>query len=292
MPFDTAKIPNKVIQAAQQRTLIPLIGAGISKQASAAFPTWNELLVSLLQHERDDDLISTQDADEMTNLLRQGRFLMVAEALRSSLQPDEMESFLQEKFKLRGVAPTEAHRLIFELRSPIILTTNYDTLLEDAYAKFFSLAPTIYTYRHAPLIQRILHTARFLERPIIFKVHGSIDEPSELILTERDYRNLLYDQPGYRQIMSAIFLSHVVLMLGFSASDREIMLLLESIRHALKDRSNPDFIFLPDESTGTVERKRLREDFGIQAISYSPSPGHPEVLEFFQELCKHVPTQQ
>lgn len=190
------------------------------------------------------------------------------------------------------MGPTEAHHLIFDLKPPLILTTNYDTLLEDAYARYFAKTATVYTYRHAALIQRILHSARFMDRPIIFKIHGDINEPSEIILTERDYRNLLYNHPGYKQIISAIFLSHFVLMVGFSASDREIMLLLESIRHALKDRSNPDFIFLSDESTGTVERRRLREDFGIQVISYSPSPGHPEVVELSRELCRQVTTQQ
>jgi hypothetical protein len=26
-----------------------------------------------------------------------------------------------------------------------------------------------------------------------------------------------------------------------------------------------------------VEKKRLREDFGLQVIEYEPSPGHPEL---------------
>ena len=77
-------------------------------------------------------------------------------------------------------------------------------------------------------------------------------------------------------------------MLGFSFSDRELMLLLESLRESLKHRNNPDFIFLPADSAGKVEARRLREDFGIQVISYEPSEGHPEVLQFVNFLISQI----
>ena len=44
MPFDTDKTPKRVIEAAKQRNLVPLVGAGISRQAGDAFPNWTELL--------------------------------------------------------------------------------------------------------------------------------------------------------------------------------------------------------------------------------------------------------
>jgi hypothetical protein len=130
---------------------------------------------------------------------------------------------------------------------------------------------------------------RWLDRPIIFKIHGSIDEPGAMVFKEQDYRNLIYNSPGYRNVLSTIFISNVVLMLGFSASDREIMLLLESIRESLKRQTSPDYIFLSENSAGKVQRRRLREDFGIEVIPYSASPDHRELKELVDYLSTFAP---
>jgi len=288
MPFDTDKTPKRVIEAAKQRNLVPLVGAGISRQAGDAFPSWIELLKFMKERALAGEFITDAEAAEMEMLLASGKLLMVAEAIRTSLPPDEYESILEEKFRPVGIKPAEIHTALFRLRPPLILTTNYDLLLEDAYAYEFEQAPNVYTYRDAPVVQRSLQTSRVTERPVIFKLHGSIDEPSELILSERDYRRLIYQQTGYRSLLSALFITHVVVMLGFSFSDRELMLLLETLRESLKHRNNPDFIFLPAGSAGRVEARRLREDFGIQVIPYEPSEGHPEVLQFINFLISQV----
>lgn len=288
MPFDTDKTPKRVIEAAKQRNLVPLVGAGISRQAGDAFPNWIELLKFMKERALAGEFITDTEASEMDVLLADGKLLMVAEALRTSLPPDEYESILEEKFRPIGVKPAEIHTALFRLRPPLILTTNYDLLLEDAYAYEYEQAPNVYTYRDAPVVQRSLQTSRVTERPVIFKLHGSIDEPSELILSERDYRRLIYQQTGYRSLLSALFITHVVVMLGFSFSDRELMLLLETLRESLKHRNNPDFIFLPADSAGRVEARRLREDFGIQVIPYEPSEGHPEVLQFINFLISQI----
>jgi hypothetical protein len=77
-------------------------------------------------------------------------------------------------------------------------------------------------------------------------------------------------------------------MLGFSFSDKELMLLLETLRESVKHRANPDYILLPTKAAGQVEQFRLREDFGVQVISYEPSERHPEILEFVNYLISQM----
>ena len=288
MKLDPKHIPQRIIEAARQRNLVPFVGAGISRQAGDAFPNWRDLLDHMRERALAQAFIPRSESREMTRLLDKGQFLMVAEALRASLPIDEYETILEEKFDPHWAKPAEIHRALFRLRPPLILTTNYDTLLEDAYAAEYGLASTVYTYRDAAVVQRSLQTNRLTNRPVIFKIHGSIDEPSEIILSERDYRKLLYHQPGYRAVLSALFITHVVIMLGFSFSDKELMLLLETLRESLKHRANPDYILLPRKAAGQVERFRLREDFGVQVISYDPSDGHPEILNFVNYLLSQM----
>jgi len=120
---------------------------------------------------------------------------------------------------------------------------------------------------------------------VIFKLHGTIDQVDDIILSERDYRKLLYEQPGYRLVLSAIFLTHAVVFLGFSFGDPELRLLLERHRESLKHRSSPDYILLPSESVTSVEKRRLREDFGLQVMTYEATQGHPEVHTFVSHLA-------
>lgn len=289
MPFDSTKIPPNLIEAARRRTLIPLIGAGISKQAGAQFPNWHELLDYMKDRAVANNFVSVTDGQEIERLIHSGRELMAAEALRRSLPPDEYSSILEEKFNPSNIGPADIHKALFRLRPPIILTTNYDRLLEDAFAEEYRRSVQVLTYQDAVTAQRYLQSGRYRDdRPAVFKIHGTIDDPDNIILTELDYRELIYRQPGYRIFTSAIFLTHVILMLGFSFADPELRLLLEELRESLKHQTHPDYIFLPSTNIGAVETRRLREDFGVQVIPYSPSAGHPEVLELVEFLISEM----
>jgi len=285
MSFDLTTVPDRLIDAAQHRNLVPLLGAGISRQAKrSAFPNWRELLDFLIERALARKYIKKPEGKEMSRLLDKGNYLMVAEQLRYNLPTDEYTSLLKEAFNPAGAQPTEVHEAIFRLNAPLILTTNYDLLIEDAYAKVYGKTANVYTYRGASEVQQSLQIRQLTDRPIIFKLHGSIDEPSSIILTEQDYRKLIYQEQGYRTVLSAVFVTHVVLMIGFSFSDRELTLMLETLRVSLKSQSSPDYIFLPEDTAGEVESRRFREDFGVEVIPFKPTKGYPEVLQLINFL--------
>lgn len=285
MPFNPNVVPPRLIEAAQKQNLIPLIGAGISRQAGAGFPNWNELLLQMKERAVVRGYINQTEAQEIEQMISRGKSLMAAEGLRYSLPSDEYQTILEEQFNPPNVQPAEIHKALFRLRPPLILTTNYDRLLEDGYAQEFQRVPQVVTRMDAVIIQKYLQSGRFThDRPVIFKIHGTIDQPESLVLSERDYRELIYRQPGYWLVLSAIFLTQVILMLGFSFADLELRLLLEELRESLKHLSHPDYIYLPGVSVGSVETRRLREDFGVEVIPYDATPGHPEVLEFISFL--------
>jgi hypothetical protein len=287
MSFDPTKVPERLIKAAQQRTLVPLIGAGVSRQTTHPFPTWLGLLNIMKARALKEKRISTTDADEMEKLLNRGQFLMVAEDLRSRLETGVYTDILRETFD-KQVKPAAIHKALFALDPPLVLTTNYDRLLEDAYADAYRLAAIVTTYKDVVAVQNSFTEDRQQKPPIIFKIHGSIANLDEIICTEKDYRNLTYDQLGYRAVLSAIFITHNVLMLGFSFTDQELILLLEAHRHSLKYKSSLHYIFLPDGEVGDVETRRLREDFGIEIVPFKPSKTYKELLEFVNFLASKI----
>jgi SIR2-like domain len=220
MPVKLSKLQDRLLDAAKHRNLIPIVGSGLSRQAGDAFPGWIELL-------------------EKMKVIDRQELLMAAEALRQRMPPDEYQAFLAQQFHPSNVKPAKVHKALFRLPPPLLLTTNYDHLLEDAYAEVYMRNAEVYRYLRADTIQQFLQSGQYTygrEGPIIFKMHGSIEESSNIILSARDYRHILYWQQGYRLVLSAIFLTKVVLMLGFSFADPELRVLPEFLRDSLRDR--------------------------------------------------------
>ena len=294
MPIDLSRIPKRLTDAAKTGTLIPFIGAGISRSAvagdSGAYPSWPELLKELCKEACRKDLIRREEGEQIDELVDQHKYLMAAQALRSMLPKDEVTGIISRRFMLPDARPGPIHRSIFKLRPPLVITTNYDLLLEDAYAHEYRKQSLVLTYKEASNVQGLLQRHRlWQDRPIIFKIHGCALDPSDAILSEMDYRNLLYRQPGYRLVLSAVFVTKVVLMLGFSFDDPELRLLMESLRDSMKYDSEPDYILLKRGEIRRVELRRWRDDFGLEAIEYDASPDYREVLELIEHLATFVP---
>jgi hypothetical protein len=97
MSFDLTSVSKRLIEAAQHRNLVPLLGAGISRQAKkSAFPNWRDLLDFLIKRALHRTYVKKVEAAEMSRLLDKGQYLMVAEQLRYNLPTDEYTSLLKE----------------------------------------------------------------------------------------------------------------------------------------------------------------------------------------------------
>ncbi len=292
MAIKLDEVPEGLIQAVKDGNMIPLIGAGMSKLAKTssgdAFPTWTELLKIMSNEAKSNGYIRSNEYKEINGLVEKGKkFLMVTQALKEAYPMEEYARTLQRLFNPPDAVPSPTHRALFKLKTALILTTNYDTLLEDAYAKQYRKAPDAWCFFNAPLVQHFLQSyARGRDRPVIFKLHGSISSIQDMILSESDYRRILYREPGYRAVLSALFVTKVILMIGFSFSDPEIFRLKESMRDAMKSTSpsGMDYILLPKDEAGKVEKKRLRDDFGLFVIEYTPTKNHSEIKKLIEYL--------
>ncbi len=250
------------------------------------------LLEELIEHALKLGAITEDIADELRNLLERDRFMMAAEELKYRVPEDAYHRFLIDRFQLEDIEPAPIQLAIFKLNAPLIITTNYDSMLEDSYSYEYRKGAWMHTYEDAPDVANFLPQADAARHPLIWKIHGTIQNPAKVILSERDYRRLLYNQPGYREVLAAIFLTKVVLILGFSFDDYELRTVLGEMRNALAYRSEPDFIFIPKNEVGQVVRHRFHEDYGVAVIPYEPGPDGSEVAQFVEELAKHAPPRQ
>jgi SIR2-like protein len=171
------------------------------------------------------------------------------------------------------------HTLLTSIPFDIAITTNYDKLLERSYAKVGYVPPT-YTHSRAPDFVDALWRKKFF----ILKAHGDVDHKTEMILTERDYRDIIYRSAGYQSALSAIFTTKSILFLGASLSDPETRLMLAFLHDAFHGSGSRHYALVSSTDFSETLASRWRKDYKVQLLTYDPTTGRPEVGAFLNML--------
>ncbi|GIU36655.1 hypothetical protein TUM4637_35140 [Shewanella hafniensis] len=135
---------------------VVMVGAGFSKNASTAYPSWFELGDILFEkaHGR------RPDADEKSYL----SLLKVAEDAEAVIKRPALDAVLMQHIPDNTVDPSALHETLLELPWADILTTNYDTLLERAQRKVTSR-------RYSTVYHQ--DDLAYQKKPRVIKLHGS-----------------------------------------------------------------------------------------------------------------------
>lgn len=111
--------------------------------------------------------------------------------------------------------------LLQNVRPHALITTNYDTFLENIFKNY------------TPIIgQKILRTdhASIGE---IFKIHGCITDPESLVLTKEDYDDFDRKKQYLSAKLLTYFAEHPLLFIGYGAGDPNIKKILSDIDEIL-----------------------------------------------------------
>ncbi|MCD7954630.1 MAG: SIR2 family protein [Lachnospiraceae bacterium] len=105
-----------------------------------------------------------------------------------------------------------------------VITTNYDSFLEDHLSEF-----TMYVGQSQLIFAPIQGIAE------IYKIHGSLERPESLVITEQDYRE--FDQKSAYLIakLMTLFMEYPIIFLGYSISDRNVQSIIKGIVDCLDD---------------------------------------------------------
>ena len=170
------------------------IGAGLSRRAG--YPDWRALLSDIaielgLNIELEHDLAAVAQYS-----------LNKATGKRTKLT-----KLIVDHFPPRAEAPEPFHILA---RLPVrhVWTTNYDTLPEIAW-----------THERKLLDVKSRDADLSIDKPwahaILYKMHGSIDHPSEVVIAKDDYELYRRTRNGFLQVLTGQLVSKQILFLGF-----------------------------------------------------------------------------
>ncbi len=196
------------------------VGAGLSR--TAGLPDWGSLMRTIVDTTKAS--ATPEAAKELEALFERGKYIELADQCRELLSPGYFHALLRQVLG-QTVEPTALHRAIVETPYACIVTTNFDTLLEDAYARYGGRGlPRTPTGTELANQGTLLLDGAFF----ILKAHGTLQHDDSMIFTADDYRRITYDNPAFQSFLSALLLSHAVLFVGYSLGDPNFRLLLDS----------------------------------------------------------------
>jgi hypothetical protein len=283
MTFDLNRIPDNLITAYRENRCALFVGAGAS--VGAGLPSWVGLLHKMIGEAERRRVISSDKVAEYNRLVDDpSKFLMIAGGLKEDLA-GYFDDFVEATFIKTEPEPTTLHEAIVGAKNlKFIVTTNYDLLIELAYRKSGQYSVPVCTFKDTGEIQRRLSKREFF----ILKAHGDAAKAGNgIILTDIDYRQLLYRQRAYQSMLSAMFSMFTIVFVGASLADPEIRLLLGYLADEFAPTTGPNhFALMAQEDTTSVEEARWFKDTKVQLIPISKANDYRELTEFMEALHK------
>lgn len=262
---------------AREKTVL-FLGAGVSASATTLkggrIADWNGFLASL-----SNDL-SEPTLSQVQALIAAKDYLLAGEILQSALA-EAWESKITEHFGQKA-APSSLHKALIGLGQRIILTTNFDKLLEVAFEQMDSTEthyPTVIT----KIEDNVFRSLKDHSRKYIVKIHGTVDDPSSRVLSRSEYIKLAFGNSYYSGFIENLLLNYTFVFVGFSMDDPAIMSLMEmySLRYP---NARPHYIFAPSPVPQNIVEinKRLRK---LVFVVYDPVDNHAALPGLINEFA-------
>lgn len=180
----------------------------------------------------------------------------------------QFKHWFQKKF---NQPPSEWHETIVATNYPFIITTNYDLLLEDAAnAKKFNCGKMSYSQEDADRVAESIYT----ETTSIIHMHGKATDNSndlaDIVLTDKDYMEVMRKYPGFTLAMQTLFMRYSVLFVGYGGYDPHLEILLKELAYYFKftDSSNlPRYFLLKNDNEVNLLMERHKKIFRTEIIS-------------------------
>ncbi|HDR8522601.1 TPA: SIR2 family protein [Bacillus toyonensis] len=241
---------------------IIFIGSGISKRYLKDYPSWIELLeeywnivepgkgffeaITRIKHklgtenhyDSDFDLdydtnieISSIIEEKFTDKFYNGEITVenftAKQAYYTKISPFKKD--LSNRFSSYEIIPemlpeVELFQEVLN-KAQIILTTNYDEFIEDAFSRGDDdTEPQVFIGQNGLFKQ----STNWGE---IFKIHGCVNDPESIIISEKDYERFDDNSVLISAKIISLLLNSPIIFLGYSLTDR-------NIRKIIKDFSN------------------------------------------------------
>lgn len=243
-----------------------LAGAGVSLRAG--LPIWKQYLSEIAAQVGVYDNLTRQMIQQQVS---SNLYEIAAEYLFLSPTIPEARKYemLTEPLKEYSVS---AILDLVKLPFKAIVTTNFDRVLLDAYAAAHLRAP-----KQVEAQDPSLRAAPFDDDFYIARIHGRIEAPETITLSQSQFKKLIADH-SYANYVTYIITRCQLCFVGFSFLDPAIDHFLKVVKSNIGTQHKGKHIALLPETCDPSLAATLSE-FNIEAIKYASDDNHRELWD-------------
>jgi hypothetical protein len=217
-------------------SLCLFLGTGFSKNITAGkVPSWAELLLmcsdSLTDRSIADNLFSAKGKKNVFPLEDCAQMLELAFKKEGKDFRATVSNIINSTH-IDATASKAASDFISKHNNLKIITTNFDVLVEREILK--DVANVFYTGKPIP--------KRFKDANI-YHIHGCVDFPEGMILTSSDYFRFINSPNYFSKKITTLIHENTVLIMGYSLSDPNLKIILNSYKLDMANAASPVNIF-------------------------------------------------
>ncbi len=252
--------PEPLIHDIARRRCVIVIGSGVSRQSrgkgGVAPATWDAFLSQSNNELPDGPKVHITEAIQKGDLLHACEWLQRAyDALWTKR--------LRAAFSKPNFAVSDVHKLICRLDSRILMSLNFDDIIDRAAVDIYAGTCVKKSYYDSDVAEFLRGTERYL-----VKVHGSLDNPSQLIFTQNQYAAARVTASSFYNAFDSALMSHTFLFLGAGYRDPDINLVLENQNFTYSE-SYPHY-FLAAQGMHDDLKASLRSNRNLKVVDYDP----------------------
>lgn len=192
----------------------------------------------------------------------------------------KLVELLSSALLITTIQPAKPHEEFCRLPFERVVTTNFDFLLEQAYARISKYC--------IPLISEDQLAVGDSQAGVrLLKLHGDLHHPNRLVVTEEDYDAFLTSLPLLATHLSSLLIDHTALFIGYSLDDPDFRQIWQVVKERLGALRRPAYVLQVGAAAHTVARYERR---GVKVINLpkTQSRTYGEILEIvFRELLEY-----
>ncbi len=223
---------NTLRDKSENNKLIAFVGAGVSQNVTG-MPSWSALIKAMAEsigYSKCDTCKFKKESCEKSCNFRYE--FSTDEFLKIPQYVSNKDKMLYDKVITDNISDVivdaPLSKAIFEINPAHIITTNYDTLLENSTSVFCEQYEVIF---------KDCHLLNSNKNKYIIKMHGDINHPETIILKERDYLDYSQNHVLIEMFMKSLLTDHTLIFLGYSLNDYNIKLIISWLNY-IKAQNN------------------------------------------------------
>ena len=192
--------------------LVVFVGAGVSK--NSGLPDWKELIKDYAEYRGIKEFTSKE-------------YLTIPEEVFERYGSLKYYEIAEKRFSGKYF-PNSIHRILKKMNLTYIITTNYDTLIEDEI-------------KNLQIVSKDEDLPYTNSNRMLIKMHGDFKNKN-IVLKKSDYDNYEKNFPLISTLIKGLFTTNTVLFIGYSYNDTNVQQIMNWIKDILKEETRKAFL--------------------------------------------------